>query len=738
MNAILSPKAAIGPVELDRRTLIFAGLSAAGGLAIGMPLSAEGAASPKGFAHATLTDGQNARKEMTAWLVIDPDSSITIRIPHQEMGQGTSTALAMLVAEELDCDWSQVRIEYASANRNARAGGKLYGGMQTVGSQGLRASVAMMQQAGASARERLRYAAAQRWNVDPSKCSIESGKCLYRVSNRMLTFGELAPAAALIKLDAEPAIKTTDQYRLVGKWTPRLDTLAKVDGSAIFGIDAQVPEMVYAAVTSCPEFGGRLKSVDEAPIAGRRGIIKVVKMDDAVAVVADRYWRAKQALDKLKIEWAPGDNAAVDSTQLAKAYRDALDGPLVTAKEVGTAAAALAAPGVQVVEALYEVPYLSHAPMEPMNCTVQISLDRVDVWIGTQAPMAVLGLAARESGVAQENVYVHNTFVGGGFGRRTQHDELVHAIACAKAVGKPVKLIWHREQDIRRDRYRPQAAVRFRAVLGPDKKPSTISSQIAVGSLLRSLGASKVENGVEPMAIEVIATHAYKIPNNHVGLILKNAHVPVMFWRSVGASQNTFFLESFIDELAHEAGQDPYQFRRALLLDRPDYLGVLDTIAKHSNWGEPMAPGRGRGIAIVESYGTIAGQVAEVTVSPEGKVRVDRVVAAVDCYHAANPNTIEQQIEGGVVWGLTAALYGEITIKDGAPVQGNFNTYPLLRMNETPKIETYLSLSGGKTWGGIGEPSAAPIAPAVANAVFAATGKRIRRLPLKNADFRRA
>ena len=722
---------------LDRRTLLFAGLSAAGGLAIGVPVTAD-AAVPKGFLRTTLMDGQNARQEMTAWLVIDPDSSVTIRVPHQEMGQGTTTALAMLVAEELGCDWSQVRIEYASANRNGRAGGKLYGGMQTVGSQGVRTSVAMMQQAGASARERLRYAAAQQWKVDPSQCSIESGKCLYKASNRMLTYGELAPAAALIKLDAEPAIKTPDQYKLVGKWTKRLDTAPKLNGTAMFGIDAQVPGMVYAAVVSCPEFGGKLKSVDETAIAGRRGIIKVVKMDDAVAVVADRYWRAKQALDKLKIEWAPGDNATVDSAQLDKAYRDALDGPLVTAKNTGDAAAALAAPNAKLVEALYEVPYLSHSPMEPLNCTVQLAPDRVDVWIGTQAPMAVLGLASREAGLAPENVYVHNTFLGGGFGRRTQHDELVHAIACAKAVGKPVKLIWHREQDIRRDRYRPQAAIRFKAALGEDKKPTAISTQVAVGSLLRSLGASKVENGIEPMAIEVIGTHAYKVPNQHLGLMLKNAHVPVMFWRSVGASQNTFFLESFIDELAHEAGQDPYQYRRNLLLDRPDYLGVLDTIAKHGNWGEPMAPGRGRGIAIMEDYGTVAGQVAEVTVSADGKVRVDRVVAAVDCYHAVNPNTIEQQIEGGVIYGLTAALYGEITIKDGAPVQGNFNTYPLLRMNETPKIETYLSLSGGAKWGGIGEPSAAPIAPAVANAFFAATGKRVRKLPLKNVDLKHA
>ena len=724
--------------HLSRRTLVFAGLSAAGGLAIGVPLDAEAAVTGT-LRKVSITDGQNTRKEMTAWLVIDPDSTVTIRVPHQEMGQGTTTALAMLVAEELECDWARVRVEYASGNRNARQQGKLYGPMRTVGSQGVRTSVPMMQQAGASARERLRVAAAQRWKVDPSQCSIVSGQCLHKASNQMLTYGELAPAAALISLSAEPVIKAPETFTLAGKWTARLDTPAKVNGSAQFGIDAQVPGMVYAAALSCPEFGGKLKAVDESPVMGRRGIIAVVKTDDAVCVVADRWWRARSALDLLKPEWTSGGNSTVDSAQLDKAYRDALDGPLVSVRNDGDAASVTADPSAKVVEALYEAPYLAHAPMEPLNCTVKLSPDRVDVWIGTQSPMDVIGLASKESGLPPESIYVHNAFLGGGFGRRTQHDEMVHAIACAKAVGKPVKMIWHREQDIRRDRYRPQAAVRFKAALGADGKPTAIKSQVAVGSLLRSLGASPVPTGIEPMAVEVINTHAYKIPNNRVDLILKNAHVPVMFWRSVGASQNTFFLESFIDELAHEAGQDPYQFRRAMLLDRPDYLGVLDTIAKKGNWGEPMAPGRGRGIAIMEDYGTVAGQVVEVTVSPEGKVKVDRVVAAVDCYHAVNPNTIEQQIEGGVIFGLTAALYGEISIKDGAPVEGNFSTYPLLRMSETPKIETYLSLSGGANkWGGIGEPSAAPIAPAVCNAIFAATGKRVRKLPLKHVDLKTA
>ncbi len=426
----------------------------------------------------------------------------------------------------------------------------------------------------------------------------------------------------------------------------------------------------------------------------------------------------------------------MDSPQLAKAYRDALDGPLIPNRHEGDIAAGLATPGAQLIESTYEVPYLAHAPMEPMNATVHLQPGRVDVWISTQSPIDVLNLASRESGVPTENVYVHNQFVGGGFGRRSLHDELVHAIAVAKVAGRPVKLIWSREQDIRRDRYRPQAAVRFKAALTAGA-PTALDCKVAVGSLLRSLGANPVSSGLEPMAVEVLATHAYKIPAQSTGAMLKNAHVPVGFWRSVGASQNTFFLESFIDEMAHAAGQDPYKFRRAML-DRPDYLGVLDMMADKGDWGAPLGPGRGRGMAIVETYGTVTGQVAEVTIGSDGQVRVDRVVAVVDCHHAANPNTIEQQIEGGIVFGLTAALYGEVTIKDGGPVQGNFDTYRLLKMAETPKIETYLKLSGGPRWGGIGEPSVAPLAPAVCNAIFAATGKRIRRLPLKGVDLRSA
>jgi isoquinoline 1-oxidoreductase beta subunit len=728
---------ALTALRPSRRSLIAAGLSAAGGLAIGVALPRAAQAGAGKTRRVTLASPEAAAppNEINAWLVIDPDNTVLVRLAHSELGQGTTTALAMLVAEELGCDWSKIRCEYASSNRNLKQNG-VYKSQTTVGSRGLRSSVQFMQQAGASARARLVEAAARRWDVSAFACGCADGKVTHAASGRSLDYGALCAEAAKVTLAQEPAIKTPDQFKLVGKWTPRLDTAPKLDGSAQFGIDAQVPGMVYAAVVSCPEWGGKLASADEAAVKDRRGVIAVVKLDDAVAVVADRYWRAKSALQDLKPQWAPGANATVDSAQLDKAYRDALDGPMVNARKDGDAAAALAAPGAKLVEAVYEVPYLAHAPMEPLNATVDLKPDRLDIWISTQSPMDVLRLGAAESGVAPQNVYVHNAFVGGGFGRRTRHDELVHAIAVAKVVKRPVKLIWSREQDIRRDRYRPQAAVRFKAALDGQGRPTGFQSRIAVGSLLRSLGGpNAVPSGIEPMAVEVIATHAYRFGANDIAVQLKNAHVPVMFWRSVGASQNSFFMESFVDEMAHAAGQDPYAFRKALL-DRADYLAVLDTMAKRGNWGEPLPPERGRGMAIIETYGTVTGQVAEVTVSPAGKVKVDRVVCVVDCYHAANPNTIAQQIEGGVVFGLTAALYGEIAIKNGGPVQGNFDTYRMLTMAETPKIEVYLQPSGGKAWGGIGEPSVAPIAPAVCNAIFAATGKRVRKLPLKNIDLR--
>jgi isoquinoline 1-oxidoreductase beta subunit len=592
----------------------------------------------------------------------------------------------------------------------------------------------MLLQAGASARERLIAAAAQRWNVSPSDCEAANSKITHKATGRSLDYGALAADAASIKLDKEPAIRTPDQFKLIGKRLARLDTPLKINGSAKFAIDTKVPDMVYAAVAACPVFGGKLKSVDDAPAKGRRGILQVVKLENAVVVVADRFWRAKEALALLKPEWDVGAAGNTDSAQFAKLYRDTLDGPMVSARNDGSVDDAFGKGG-KLVEAVYEAPHLAHATMEPLNATVHLQPDKLEVWLGSQTPMGTIRQAAAASGLKPEQIVIHNCFLGGGFGRRSINDEMRQAILVAKEVGKPVKLVWTREEDMTQDRYRPQAAVRMKAALGSDGMPTAFDAKIAVGSILRSTGINKVENGIEAQAVEGFANIPYAIPNVRVGCMLKNTHVPVMFWRSVGSSQNAFFVESYIDELAQAAGQDPYKFRRTLLAGKSDFLGVLDTIAEKSDWGKPLGQGRGRGIAIHECYGSIIGQVAEVTVSQKGEVKVDRVVAAVDCGHVVNPGIVEAQIQSGVIYGLSAALYGEITVKQGRVEQGNFDEYQVVRLADTPKIEVYLALSGGKKWGGIGEPGTAATAPAVANAVFAATGTRVRSMPLKNVKL---
>lgn len=717
--------------NLTRRDFVVATATATGGLAISVMLPAMADAAVIG----TRPVGPDASpNDINAFLAIEPDGSILIRSPHNEMGQGAITALPMIVAEELECDWAKVKVEYASPMRNLREG-QVYGNMVTAGSRGVRTSWRMLQQAGASARERLIAAAAQRWNVAPAECRAENSKVVHAASGRSLDYAVLASEAAKIKLDPEPAIRRPDKFKLIGKPLPRLDTPHKINGAAKFAIDTQIPGMVYAAINACPVAGGKLKSVDKSPAKGRRGVMQVVKLKDAVAVVADRYWRAKEALALLKPEWETGAAGTTDSAQFTKLYRDTLDGPMVSARNDGDVDAAFAKGG-KVVEALYEAPHAAHAQMEPLNATARFNADgTLDIWVGTQSPMGALRLAAVTSGLKPERINIHNTFLGGGFGRRGRNEEMVHAILVAKQVGKPVKLVWTREEDMTHDRYRPQAAVRLKAALGPDGVPAAFDARIAVGSIQRSIGMNKVESGIEPQAVEGIANTNYRIPNLRVGVMLKNTHIPVGFWRSVGSSQNAFFMESYVDEVAHAAGQDPYKFRRALLTHRPDFIGVIDKIAEKGDWGKPLPAGRGRGIAIHECYGSICGQVAEVTVSQKGEVRVDRVVAAVDCGHVVNPKIVEAQIESGIIYGLSAALYGDLTIKDGRVEQTNFDQYEMVRLADTPKIEVYLALSGGKKWGGIGEPGTAPVAPAIANAVFAATGKRVRALPLKNVKL---
>jgi isoquinoline 1-oxidoreductase subunit beta len=719
---------------LTRRHFIVTAATAAGGLMIGIGAAPGPARAAIVMAHPWDDDDGYDEHDIDAWIAIDPDDSILIRYQRSEMGQGSMTALPMIVTEELQCDWSKVRIEYASPQRNIREN-KVYGDMFSHGSMSVRQSQKRMQQVGASARERLVAAAAARWNVPTSECAAASSVVTHGTSGRTLRYGELAADAAKITLAEEPAIKTPDKFTFIGKPMPRIDVIHKIDGSAKFGIDAQVPGMVFAAINACPVPGGKLKTVDDSVLSGAPGVIQVVRLDNAVAVVATgSYWRAKQALARLQPEWDVGEAGNVDSAQLSKAFHAALTGPMLTARNDGNVDQAWAG-AAKTFEAVYETPYLSHSPMEPMNATVHLQPDRLDVWVGTQDAEDALHAAARFSGLKPEQVFVHNAFLGGGFGRRDANDEVAQAIAIAKVVQRPVKLVWTREEDTRQDKFRPHAVVAFKAGVGRDGLPTAWSMRVVTSSIFASVGRSFPGNRVEPMAVAGLADNGYKVPDTRVEAAIKNTHLPVWFWRAPGANQHVFAIESFLDEIASAGGLDPYQVRRKLLEGKPDWLKVLDTAAEKGDWGRPLPKGRGRGIAICEDTNSLCAQVAEVTVRPNGEVKVDRVTVALDTRYMVNPMTIAEQAEGGVIFGLSAALYGKITVKDGVAVQGNFDTYRMVRLAEAPKIDVHLVPSGGKVWGGAGEAATPPIAAAVANAIFAATGKRIRTLPIIDNDL---
>ena len=719
---------------LSRRHFILTAVTATGGFVIGvgaMPRAA--GAATVGVAPGS-DENAYSPNDIDAWIAIDPDDSILIRYQRSEMGQGSMTALPMMIAEELQCDWSKVRIEYASPNRNLREN-KVYGPMFSHGSMSVRTSQKKVQQVGASARERLIAAAAARWNVPASECSAAQSVVIHKPSGQSLRFGELAADAAKITLAAEPAIKTPAQFTFIPKPLPRVDVVHKTDGSGKFGIDAQVPGMVFAAITACPVPGGKLKSVDDSVLDGAPGVLKVVKLPNAVAVVAtDTYWRAKRALSRLQPEWDVGAAGKVDSDKLSQMFRAALNEPMLTARNDGNVDQVFSG-AAKTFEAIYETPYLSHSPMEPMNATVNLQPDRLDVWVGTQDAGEALEAAAKASDLKPEQVYVHNGFLGGGFGRRDANDEVKQAIAIAKVVQRPVKLVWTREEDTRQDKFRPHAVVGFKAAVGADGMPTAWSMRVVTSSIFDSVGIPRPVNKVEPQTVAGLADNGYNVPNMRVESLVKNTHLPVWFWRAPGANQHVFAIESFLDEMAAAGGIDPYRMRRKLLEGKADWLKVLDTVAEKGDWGKPLPKGSGRGIAICTDCDSLCAQVAEVTVKPDGQVKVNRVTVALDTRYMVNPLTIAEQAEGAVIYGLTAALYGKITIKDGAPVQGNFDTYRMVRLAEAPKIDVHLVPSGGRIWGGAGEPATPPIPAAVANAIFAATGKRLRSLPISDHDL---
>ncbi len=673
-----------------------------------------------------------------AWLRIGTDGGVTLTIDKSEMGQGTHTALAMILADELDADWSSVRLGPSPENP---AGWSRP--MSTGGSRSVRSSWDPLRKAGATARAMLVAAAAETWNVEPATCRAESGAVLHTPTGRRLAYRALARKAATLPVPENPPLKDPKDFRLIGTRVRRLDTPPKVDGGAVFGIDVRVPGMLVASIERCPVFGGRIKRFDAGRAKAVPGVRHVVPLDASpwtgvngawgvgcaagVAVVADTYWQAVTGRRALEIDWDEGDNVSLDSDAIRAQFARLVEQPGAAARKDGDAAAALAG-AAKRVEAVYEVPFLHHATMEPMNCTAHVRLDGCDVWAPTQNQTRAQEVAADLSGLPKEKVRIRTTFLGGGFGRRLEPDFVSEAVRLSKAVGAPVKVIWSREDDVRHGFYRPATYNKFAAGLDAAGNAVAWTHRIVAPPILLKFGP--LDKGIDRTLVDGAANLPYAIPNVAVDQVAVDLlPVPRGFWRSVGISQNAFVTECFADEVAGAAGKDPYAFRRGLLGDKPRHRRTLELAAERAGWGSPLPAGRGRGIALAEWAPTTCAQVAEVSVAQDGTVRVHRVVCAVDCGPVVNPDTIEAQLQGGIVYGLTAALYGEITIERGRVKQGNFDDYPMLRLPEMPVVEVYIVPSTDPQ-GGIGEPAVGPIAPAVCNAIFAATGKRIRKLPI--------
>jgi isoquinoline 1-oxidoreductase subunit beta len=720
--------------RLSRRAFLVGVSAVGGGLALSLAIP---------FKQARTVEKALVEKasEVTAWLLIGPDDSVVVRIARAEMGQGAQTGLAMLVAEELECDWSKVTTEFVAPQDNLRRN-NVWGDMSTGASRSIASSQLYLRQAGATAREMLIAAAAAQWEVPPSECFADNSVIKHRPSGRSVTFGVVAAAAARVPPPTELALKDPGRWKLLGQPCRRLDLLDKVTARPVYAIDVRLPGMLYAAIAHCPVFGGAPKTIDGGAIANMKGVRRVVRLHDAVAVVADSWWRAKRALDALPVTWDARGNGDVSSATIAEAVHAGLGVDKAQVGRVNGDVVAALQGAVRRVEADYEVPFLAHATMEPQTCTAHVKDGRVEVWAPTQEPTTALATAAGAAGVSNENVVVHCCMLGGGFGRRGAIQEFVgQAVLIAKDVAKevdaPVKLVWSREQDIQHDYYRPYGRARVVAGLGADGLPVAWKIRLTGPSFVHGLVPGFGMSFVDRTFLSGLADEmAYQVPNYLVDYVVQQSPVPLGVWRAINYTQNTFYKESFVDEMAHAAGVDPYLYRRRMLKSDNKNLAVLDAAAKKADWFGPLPPGVSRGIAVTEACGSFCAQVVEASVE-RGEVRVHRVVSALDPGHVVNPLSIEMQTQGAVIYALTAALTGEITIKNGGVEQSNFHDYTMMRIADAPRVETVL-VPSGDFWGGAGEPPVPPLAPALCNAIFTATGRRIRSLPIKNHDLTKA
>jgi len=698
----------------SRRTFLKTGAALGGGLVIGVAL-------PEAFAKSAVTTSMP-----NAWIRIGSDNTVTILCARSEMGQGVVMALPTLVAEELEVDLRKIKVDFAPPGEvyiNAMLGGQLTGGSTSV-----RDGWEKLRIAGAQARVMLVQAAADKWSVDASKCKAANGM-VTGPGGKKASYGQLAEAASKLTPPKEVKLKDPSEFRYIGKPLKRLDTAGKITGKTEFGIDVKLPGMLYAALAQCPVIGGKVVSYDASKAKSMPGVKHVVQITDGVAVVADSWWRAKTARDTISIQWDEGANKTLSSEGVFAGLASAMSKPGAQIKAQGNVAEGMKS-AAKTVQATYEMPFLSHSPMEPMNFTADVRKDSALLIGAIQFQQMALGMAAAITGLKPEQITIKTTFLGGGFGRRIDLDYMAQAVELSKAIGKPVKLVWTREDDVTHDFYRPASVTQMSAGLDASGKPTTLSFKMTSPSVTVRLFPEIVKDGVDPLQTEAILV-PYDIPNQAVATVIHDTGLRVGYLRSVSHALNVFANESFIDELAAAAGKDPYEYRMGLLGKQPRFSNVLKLAAEKAGWGKPLPAGRARGIGVMEGYDTYMAQVAEVSVK-DGKIKVHRVVVAVDLGRMVNPNIVEQQLESNIVFGLTAALYGDITLKDGRVQQTNFHDYKLLRMPETPKIEMHIVKSTEKP-GGIGEPGMALLSPVVANAVFALTGKRLRKMPFSLA-----